>query len=409
MATARTGGLESTAIRSKQAEHLRKRVFLSPLFNIATAIIIVALLWPVAAHPQVLLWLGLVCMLNVGQLVLVRSRVDPRNDKAWMRWLTIAAVASGLMWGSVAVFVPAQIQEYPYFVLLMAGVVSVLALPSLAVVPGVFTLYLVGILIPVTARMVLTEQALQFGIALASLLLLAVVYLTGREVCRILTEAFRNELALEKLAKSDPLTRAANRRHFDEYLQSEWHFANRGKSALTLMLLDVDNFKHYNDSYGHARGDECLKRVADALQSALPRTTDLVARYGGEEFVAVLPFTDAEGGQLVAERLRCSVRELRIPHRGQSSSDRVSVSIGGATCLPRAHMTPLNLIESADRALYEAKRRGKDQIRWRNWGCHSIDPDQGKQTPPYSRPGRADELTVLSVADPALPSESESS
>ena len=171
----------------------------------------------------------------------------------------------------------------------------------------------------------------------------------------------RIELAeqLAKLATTDGLTGLANRRRFDEHLATEVARAARSGEPLSLVLCDVDNFKRYNDLYGHPRGDGCLIAVAKVLDGLVRRPADLAARYGGEEFALVLPNTNEEGAALVASRLREVVRELKMDHDGNEGRGMVTVSAGVATVI--GAWTPAELIALADRALYEAKAGGRDR------------------------------------------------
>lgn len=168
---------------------------------------------------------------------------------------------------------------------------------------------------------------------------------------------------LEALARTDGLTGLANRRLFDETLEAELGRAKREGSTLSLLMVDADSFKSYNDRYGHIRGDDCLRAIAGALKSTLLRPGDLVARFGGEEFAVVLPGTDREGARHVAERLNKVVRELAITHEG-ASGGVATVSIGVATLGARSALfEPQHLISSADGALYAAKTAGRDRVR----------------------------------------------
>jgi len=166
---------------------------------------------------------------------------------------------------------------------------------------------------------------------------------------------------LQRLSSLDGLTGIANRRQFDETLKREWQRAQREEWPLSLILIDIDHFKPFNDTYGHQRGDECLQKVAKALSGILSRPADLIARYGGEEFVAVLPTTDAEGALKVAERLRATVRGLGIPHAAGGGNDVVTISAGIATVTPSPDGSAEQLVEEADRALYQAKDGGRDR------------------------------------------------
>ncbi|MEG4270934.1 MULTISPECIES: diguanylate cyclase domain-containing protein [unclassified Microcoleus] len=175
-------------------------------------------------------------------------------------------------------------------------------------------------------------------------------------------EMLRHRAEQERLiATTDGLTQVANRRCFDERLQLEWHRLMQGKQQLSLIMLDVDYFKRYNDCYGHQAGDTCLVKVAKASAAAVKRSTDLFVRYGGEEFAAILPSTDAAGAIAVAESMRQAIRDLAIPHEQSDVSPIVTVSTGIATVIPTAETSPDELIALADRALYDAKRQGRDR------------------------------------------------
>ncbi|MBX3225460.1 MAG: GGDEF domain-containing protein [Labilithrix sp.] len=171
----------------------------------------------------------------------------------------------------------------------------------------------------------------------------------------------RIELAnkLERLATTDALTGLANRRRFDEHFAAEVARAARSGEPLTLVLCDVDQFKRYNDRYGHPRGDACLVEVARALDGVVRRPADLAARYGGEEFALIFPDTALEGATTLVERLRSSVRELAFEHEGNDGHRVVTVSAGIATVV--GAWTVEEIIELADRALYEAKKAGRDR------------------------------------------------
>ncbi|MGB3403385.1 MAG: diguanylate cyclase [Microcoleaceae cyanobacterium] len=170
-------------------------------------------------------------------------------------------------------------------------------------------------------------------------------------------------IKLEEIAQTDALTKIPNRRQFDQGLQVEWRRLLRSQKPLSLLLIDIDYFKRYNDYYGHPQGDLCLFKVAQTLQQAVYRASDLVARYGGEEFVVILPETNQAGAINIAKRIQKSIISLEIPHQTSEVSDFVTCSIGIASLIPSPNTQPANLVAQADKALYVAKAEGRNCYR----------------------------------------------
>ena len=167
---------------------------------------------------------------------------------------------------------------------------------------------------------------------------------------------------LRQLSTQDGLTGLSNRRHFDEESEREWRRCLRSDKDLSLVMIDVDGFKSYNDHYGHQAGDDCLRMVAQTLKNTMLRPGDIVARYGGEEFAIVLPETDLVGAGAVAERLREQVSALALSHEKSPCSDHVTISLGVASIRPKGKTPEVpRLIQDADRALYRAKRSGRNR------------------------------------------------
>jgi len=169
-------------------------------------------------------------------------------------------------------------------------------------------------------------------------------------------------LALEKLSSLDGLTGIANRRQFDKVISHEWNRAMRNQNLVSLLMLDIDFFKLYNDTYGHQQGDACLKAVADVLHANEKRPADLAARYGGEEFAVILPETDSRGATEIATSILEMIRKTNIPHSASTVSPCLTASIGVATMTPERGSSPEDLIAQADKALYQAKARGRNQV-----------------------------------------------
>jgi diguanylate cyclase (GGDEF)-like protein len=167
--------------------------------------------------------------------------------------------------------------------------------------------------------------------------------------------------AIERLGMMDALTELPNRRGFDKQIQSEWNRAKREKTPISVMIIDIDKFKVYNDTYGHAQGDVVLQYVAKAYKSTLKRPADYVARWGGEEFVILLPNTDMEGALIIAEQIRVNIEKLKIPYT-DGTSQSVTVSIGVNCEVPPRYNPPAEFLSKADKALYEAKETGRNKV-----------------------------------------------
>ncbi|GAB6158979.1 hypothetical protein JCM39194_21790 [Desulfotomaculum varum] len=169
-------------------------------------------------------------------------------------------------------------------------------------------------------------------------------------------------IKLQQLSTCDALTGIANRRCLDEFIHRCWQQAASELSWLAVIMVDIDYFKNYNDTYGHQAGDDCLRQVAASLRDSLHQSAGLVARYGGEEFAVVLPNTDSNSACAVAEILRQSIEACCIPHPGSHSSKYVTVSLGVAATIPSLSGSPQSLIEQADQALYRAKSEGRNKV-----------------------------------------------
>ena len=167
---------------------------------------------------------------------------------------------------------------------------------------------------------------------------------------------------LEEFSFKDSLTGVANRRMFDSIMEVEWLNARRNNQPLSLIMIDIDYFKQYNDQYGHIQGDECLKRVGQTLSSAASRARDFFARFGGEEFVLVLPETDEHSAKKIAERCRSIIFKEQIPHGKSQVSHVLTISLGVGTMVPTHKDEAISFIEEVDKRLYQAKQKGRNCI-----------------------------------------------
>ncbi len=178
------------------------------------------------------------------------------------------------------------------------------------------------------------------------------------------TELLRLNAELKRLSFQDDLTGITNRRMFDQLLEKEWEHAKRNNTPLSLMMIDIDYFKDYNDYYGHQQGDECLKKVAQALTKVSKRAVDIVARYGGEEFVVLLPETPDRQSIALAEKCLGLISDMQLPHEQSKIDNVVTISIGVSTFTPSSGVKSESLLKAADDLLYQAKERGRNQVAY---------------------------------------------
>lgn len=171
---------------------------------------------------------------------------------------------------------------------------------------------------------------------------------------------------LDKMSKTDFLTGLYNRRFFDEFYLREWQGTMRTSKFLSILIVDIDHFKEYNDTYGHLLGDKCLQAVAYALKTSIKRPRDFIARFGGEEFVCLLPETDMPGAQCVARRFLSRVEAIEVPLENQDGIVKATVSIGVSSLIPSKEISPNDFLQAADDALYIAKGEGRNCIRQKN-------------------------------------------
>ena len=192
---------------------------------------------------------------------------------------------------------------------------------------------------------------------------LAEITILAEEFNKMAKEICSREEKLTRLSIIDELTQIANRRKFDDVLKNEYIIGGRTRKPLSLLMIDIDYFKRFNDTYGHIAGDECLKKVAAVLQSSVYRPSDLVARYGGEEFVIILPDTPENGEHVVAQKIITKIASLNIPNLNSAVDENVTVSIGGYTLIPSIEHDPEYIVAAADKLLYQAKEAGRNQFK----------------------------------------------
>jgi diguanylate cyclase (GGDEF)-like protein len=168
--------------------------------------------------------------------------------------------------------------------------------------------------------------------------------------------------SIDEISKIDFLTNIYNRRYFNQVLIEEWENCKRNSNSVSLLMIDVDKFKQYNDIYGHLNGDTCLQNISQAIKNAIQEPNNIVSRYGGEEFIVLIPNSDLEKAKYIAESIRKNIEKLRILHVGSKEYGIITVSIGVATNIPNENLSPEKLIHMSDEALYRAKSSGRNRV-----------------------------------------------
>lgn len=328
----------------------------------------------------VLIWIATVyATLAIRFLLVRRCRVQLEtkgydHDKAIRYSLTLSL--SGLAWGVGGLFV-LKASPIAMIVIITATQAMVMggALTLSAFLPAFFA-FAIPAIFPLIIALATMGGSTNITLASYSTIFLALIINAAinlnnslrvtwqltfdkEDLVQALTESHNLQSVL---AKTDGLTGIANRRRFDEVLEMEVTRLKRSEGRLSLLILDVDHFKSFNDTYGHIAGDECLKMIANVLQKNINRVSDLAARYGGEEFAGILPETDHDGAILLAEQIRSDIESMNILHSNSSTANHVTVSLGVVTLNGSEIKSSANAIELADRQLYLAKSDGRNRV-----------------------------------------------
>lgn len=302
------------------------------------------------------------------------SAPDYQHSEAMRYALTISL--SGLAWGLGGLFV---LHTSPNSMVVIITAIQAMVMGG-ALTLGAFMPAFYAFSLPATIPMVIallaSRENSNFVLAIYSIIFLLMFITIARRfnhsLSRTLQLSFEKEALVNALteahdqqsvlAKTDGLTGLANRRHFDEVLEKEFARLQRSGAPLSLLILDVDHFKAYNDTYGHIAGDECLRRIAEIFNKHLNRPSDLAARYGGEEFAGIMPETDHAGTALLAEQIRADVAALNIAHSSSPTAEHVTISLGVATINCVGMSSPTQALELTDKQLYRAKSEGRDRV-----------------------------------------------
>ena len=354
----------------------------------ATGILSLALLLTLRPASQDLILIAIATIVaTIAQFAILRTSGAPTEEREqpasmWLLNLLLLTVLHGTLWG---------LNMLPLMHLALGGgllaLMAAVAAWALSPYPPAAMVFSVTLLLPpiVQSALGLVDGELHQLYPVA-ILVCAMLYITSSLSYSLRRDANQTQHEMEELhdatrdlyleheqttiqaeelmgmIMTDHLTGIANRKHLDEFLAREWRRARRSRTSLATIYLDIDNFKLFNDSEGHAAGDAALKIVAKQLKKIGQRGGDLAARYGGEEFVMVMADTNLEQASIVAERVRKSISDLNLPHPANQPYNRITVSIGLASVTPDNDHTMEQLLERADQAMYHAKKRGKNCV-----------------------------------------------
>ncbi len=324
-------------------------------------------LWRELPLTLFLTWLGIAMIGGIWHWIASRraSRYIAENTlkRGSIMPDVLAAGAAGLGFGLTALLFPYLSLTTRLFVILMQGAIATSGLTRLSALPLVYAAFLSGIVVPLVSVLIVVDGEPGWN-AIPAVLLTAISLLYSAQLLHAdLLDNLLSRFGLENAAGEDKLTHLANRRRFDITLEQEWSRARRSGTPISLIMVDVDLFKKFNDRYGHQEGDQCLEQVARALSQSARRSIDLVARYGGEEFVILLSQTTRDDAYALCERTRMAVENLDIPHQ-DSALGRVTISMGGVTLYAGEDMKAVELVRTADKALYRAKATGRNKVAW---------------------------------------------
>ena len=314
----------------------------------------------------------------------VFAQKDPIDFRRWFIRFFVLTLLAGLGWGVGGFVVGSSLdhlsQVYIFIVLIGVGAA---AIPLLGVMQSVMLSFQAVSTIPyiIYISIQLDERGgmLLFMFALYMVAVISSIRRMNKNLGECMTLQFEKTQMVDALSESnlklqntnekletlsleDALTELHNRRYFEMQLEVEWKREARDKKILTLMVIDIDFFKLYNDNYGHAEGDVCLKNVAQALKSCIHRPSDIIARIGGEEFVVMLPGIDEEGAAVLAKQMQDQLELAALTHATSPLGENLTVSIGIASVIPGNNATALGLFKAADKALYKAKANGRNQF-----------------------------------------------
>ena len=373
--------ISDSKVQREQVKLLYSQGYVIQLLGIFTSFVALAIFWGFIEYKELLSWFGIIMILYIIRLYMVNLFYkQPRNSFNIEKWKWIYVVStffSGIVWGLLALFLNPEwptAQQVALFII-FTGIISGAFNSNSSVFISYLAFYIPPSLILIYASInqhtdVYYDLAVLIGIYMVLMYATSLKYnkqLVNALELRFANEALANDLksANEKLmhlADIDALSQIANRRAMDKFLLNEWEWHFKNKKPISMLVLDIDFFKEYNDTYGHTKGDKCILKIADILQSNIRDGVDLAARYGGEEFVVILHEMEAQEALNVAQKIILSLLSLKIPHQSSTISEYVTLSIGLSSIIPDNMYNQTKLFDIADKKLYKAKQSGRNKI-----------------------------------------------
>jgi diguanylate cyclase (GGDEF)-like protein len=353
-------------ILADQVAALYSQVIPSMIGNLAIGLLTTILFYNKIDQGLLLSWFAVVVAINLGRgaLALAYNSTTVPIEEAlrWMRYFLIGVLMSGMAWGSTCLLFAGTLEHEQHYVLgFILGGLAGGAAPILASVRGAYILFLLTTMVPVVLMLLRQGDLTSQTMAGMFTVFILIMLMTAIRIHRLMRDSIVLRHQLDHMAHIDQLTGIPNRRSFDEHLELEWGRARREQYPLSLIMIDIDHFKPFNDNLGHQAGDVALQKVAKILHAEARRPGDIAARFGGEEFGLLLPHTDKTGAGEIAEHLRRNIQTLAIPHPAAPRA-YLTISLGISCAKPSCGHSLDELISQADAALYEAKAAGRDRI-----------------------------------------------
>ena len=380
--------------KSEQADHLNKETTLElvkllytgskfrPVLHIVSIIILVPILIGEVPLSYIATWVVTLTIVNIYRFIDINNTqkiIDEIKDyQPLQKRFALSASLLGLTYslGIIIVFSQLNLVTQIYLLCFFSTLIPA-GLVSFASDRYAFYGFFYSLCAPLVLQLFLMASSPYINIGICCLVYIAVcrkLFIWNYDVIkRSIQLKLKNIQLMDTLSETngqlkqqnntDELTKVSNRRYFDEVLEKEWLRAKRTKAPLSILMIDIDYFKQYNDTFGHIEGDECLKRIAETLSNNLNRPGDFVARYGGEEFCIIMPETNLNGAVASAEKIHSTIIELKIKNPGSEVSRYLSISIGVAATIPKDGNSYMDLIYTSDKALYKAKKDGRNIVR----------------------------------------------